>query len=376
MEGSDAPTARPRYARLDVLRALAAIAVMTFHFQSEQMWDAGPLGPVVEHGARGVFVFFVLSGFLVFRPFVAGPVGTWGYALKRMLRIMPAYLVALVLVTLLTGDPLLRQRPLEFLLLLQNYDFSLFQEIVPTAWTLVLEMQFYLLLPLAALGLVPLIRRRPALAVALLVAVGLLSMFLRMWAYMVPSMEPGVIVSVSLPALLWAFVPGMLLAQLMVTRPGVAARVATGPVALLAAGLIAVGWMTSGSPMLNAVAEVSLTMGVALLIPWLIRARTHEARPLRTLAWFGSVASYPFYLWHRTVMDEVRPLQLPGPAAWIVVLLATTIVGTISYRIVERPAMRLATRLADGRNPVATLRSWVSARQRGPQPGATAPTDG
>ena len=294
------------------MRALAAIAVMTFHFSSAGIWDAAPFSAVVEHGARGVFVFFVLSGFLVFRPFVEGPVDTGGYALKRVLRIMPAYIAALVLVTLLTGDPMLRQHPLEFLLLLQNYDLALFQHLVPTAWTLVLEMQFYLLLPMAALALIPVMRRWPALGAAVLVAVGLVSIVLLMWAYVVPPFEPAVIISSSLPALLWAFIPGMLVAQVLVTNPAAAARLATDRVALLAGGLICLGWMSGGTYLLDVLAELGLAVGVALLIPWLVRPRTHDVRPVRSLAWFGVVVSYPFYLWHRTVMDQVQPWHLAG----------------------------------------------------------------
>lgn len=330
----------------------------------------GPLGPVTGNGARGVFVFFVLSGFLVFRPFVEGPVGTRGYLLKRVLRIMPAYVAALLLVSMLTGDPMLGEHPLEYLLLLQNYDFALFQGVVPTAWTLVLEMQFYLLLPLFAVVLIPLLHRRAALGVALLVTIALVSMFLRMWAYMVPATEPGVIISVSLPALLWAFVPGMLVAYLLVARPALAARLANGKVALLAAGLIAFGWMGGGPQLVIAVAEVSLTAGIALLIPWLIRPRTHETRPIGTLAWFGLVVSYPFYLWHRTVMDGVAPLGLPGPLALGVVLVVTTVVGVLSFRLVERPAMRLANRLADRqheRSPGPAGESGQAALEGRPQ---------
>ncbi len=202
---------------------------------------------------------------------------------------------------------------------------------MPTAWTLVLEMQFYLLLPLAALALVPLMRRRPAFAVALLVAIGLVSISLRIWAYVVPPYAAGVIVSSSLPALLWAFIPGMLAAQLLVSRPAVAARLATNWFALIAVGLIGLGWMSGGSYLEDALAEATLAVGVALLIPWLVRPRTHDARPVRTLAWFGLVVSYPFYLWHRTVMDEIGPWHLTGPAAWLVVLVITTLVGVASY---------------------------------------------
>ncbi len=137
--------------------------------------------------------------------------------------------------------------------------------------------------------------------------------------------------------------------------------------------LIAVGWTTTGSAGQEALAEIGLALGVSLLILWLIRPRTQETRPVRTLAWFGLVASYPFYLWHRTVMEQVRPFDLPGPVTWIGVLLIATAIGVLSYRIVERPTMRLASRLAQRPDPVVAVRGWATTRMRGTRPASAAP---
>ncbi|HEY0444483.1 MAG TPA: hypothetical protein VGC90_09690, partial [Candidatus Limnocylindrales bacterium] len=42
----------------------------------------------------GVMIFFALSGYLLYGPFVRGPVAVAPYLVRRIARIMPAYLVA------------------------------------------------------------------------------------------------------------------------------------------------------------------------------------------------------------------------------------------------------------------------------------------
>ena len=68
------------------------------------------------------------------------------------------YVLALVGITLLSGERTFADHPAQFLLLLQNYDPALFQTFVPTAWTLVLEMTFYLALPIVAVAFLPVVR--------------------------------------------------------------------------------------------------------------------------------------------------------------------------------------------------------------------------
>ena len=110
----DAPS--ERLASLDALRMLAAIAVFTYHVSGE--WN--PRGSLVDGGYVGVSVFFVLSGFLLYRPFVAGPVKLRSFALRRVARIYPAYWFALVPMALLDWRGF-SSAPLAFITLTQNY---------------------------------------------------------------------------------------------------------------------------------------------------------------------------------------------------------------------------------------------------------------
>ena len=88
-------------AGLDGARALATLSVFFFH----ALWRTPalePLRPLLGHADIGVEVFFILSGFLVTRPLVAHavlgarPVRATDFWRRRLARIWPAYLVALV----------------------------------------------------------------------------------------------------------------------------------------------------------------------------------------------------------------------------------------------------------------------------------------
>src|SRR3954469_15306078 len=97
----------------DGLRALAALSVLTFHaayFAGIGVTDS-PLKPYTGRLEVGVSVFFVISGFLLYRPFVRArlddepPPRTAAYAWRRFLRIVPGYWVALTVVALWLGVP-------------------------------------------------------------------------------------------------------------------------------------------------------------------------------------------------------------------------------------------------------------------------------
>ena len=314
--------------------------VMAHHFVISGTWDMAPASAFFLNGYRGVLVFFVLSGFLVFRPFVAGPVETGGYVVRRIARVMPAYILALVGVTLLSGERTFTDHPAQFLLLLQNYDPQLFQTFIPTSWTLVLEMTFYLVLPIVAMAFLPVVRGRLPRGLAMLLALGVVSLLVHVSPG--AASAPGV-GSQSLPGMLWAFVPGMAVALVTVERPDLAARLANGYVAIIGAALVSAGWMLGNTPVLFMTADVFLVLGISLLIPWLTRPRTTpESWPIRRLAWFGVVVSYPFYLWHMAVMHSVVGAGLVGPLAFAITFGLVVVIGVASYRLVERPAMRWA----------------------------------
>src|SRR4051794_38574146 len=100
-----------RSAAVESLRAVAALGVMVAHawgfahgFGPSAADD--PVGRIVFGGGFGVFLFFALTGYLLFWPFVrrsfgdGSPVDLGRYALNRALRILPLYFVSVAVVLL------------------------------------------------------------------------------------------------------------------------------------------------------------------------------------------------------------------------------------------------------------------------------------
>ncbi|MCA4727179.1 acyltransferase family protein [Mycolicibacterium fortuitum] len=176
-----------RVAALTGIRAVAAILVVLTHAAyTTGKYGQGYLGLVYSRAEIGVPIFFVLSGFLLFRPWVAAasrasdPAAATEYtdpsvrryAWHRVRRIMPAYVVTVLIAYLLyhfrTAGPnpghtwmgLFRNLTLSQIYT-DNYLFSYLHQGLTQMWSLAVEAAFYVVLPLVAyLLLVVLCRRR------------------------------------------------------------------------------------------------------------------------------------------------------------------------------------------------------------------------
>jgi peptidoglycan/LPS O-acetylase OafA/YrhL len=165
-----------RIKSVEGVRGIACLTVIWFHlneiarnmhiwnlFQTNIVYNAIALG-----GSAGVTLFFVLSGFLLFMPYVKATLfesqrpATWRFYLRRMLRIIPGYYFSLGILILLTHPEYLRPDHLTrlglFLTLLMNTP-STFMKINGPYWTLAIEWQFYLILPWLAPGIGLIVRR-------------------------------------------------------------------------------------------------------------------------------------------------------------------------------------------------------------------------
>lgn len=184
-----APTPRPAFDRdipeVEALRGLAIALVVLMH--AEGMFNAtralaapvSPLRAYVLAGHTGVSLFFILSGFLLARPFLreasgGTPVSRPRFFARRALRIMPLYALMVVVATLVCASTVVDlRRGLPFLFFLNSVEgwstplpgFSW------VWWSLATEAQFYLVLPL--LPLVLRSRRGRAVGAALVVAYAL-----------------------------------------------------------------------------------------------------------------------------------------------------------------------------------------------------------
>jgi peptidoglycan/LPS O-acetylase OafA/YrhL len=156
--GTD-PVRGHAFPHLDGLRALAAFAVVATHagFQTGRALDSGPFAPFLARMDFGVTVFFLLSGFLLYRPFVAAalagrPAPAVGrFYLRRAVRILPAYWLAVV-VTLVTVAAVRLDLGgwLAYLTLTHPYVGTPVDPALSQMWTLTVELSFYAVLPLLA----------------------------------------------------------------------------------------------------------------------------------------------------------------------------------------------------------------------------------
>ena len=135
---------------LETLRGVAIVLVVLFHYHGilgiERSADATLVMRVIAAGNTGVTLFFVLSGFLLVRPFLSAlydgsPVSIMRFYRARALRILPAYLVMVGIAWCVTANPLLWKALVFVPLGYEAFPFAL------PWWTLCTEVQFYLLLP-------------------------------------------------------------------------------------------------------------------------------------------------------------------------------------------------------------------------------------
>src|SRR5690349_11274911 len=222
-----------RVASLTGIRAVAALLVVATHAAyTTGLYPQGYLGLVYSRMEIGVPIFFVLSGFLLFSPWVkaaatgAAPPSVRRYAWHRVRRIMPAYVVTVLAAYLLyhfrtagpnpghTWEGLFRNLTLTQIYT-DNYLYSFLHQGLTQMWSLAVEVAFYIVLPaLAYLLLVVLCRRRwrPGL---LLAGLGGLALLTPAWLILVHTTDflPDA-ARLWLPTYLVWFLGGMLLAAL------------------------------------------------------------------------------------------------------------------------------------------------------------------
>ena len=370
-----------RFPLLDPLRALAAIAVMVVHTSIfSGALDRPVAGRLLAHLDIGVPFFFLLSAFLLYRPFLHARVtGTprtsfTDYGRRRFVRVMPAYWLALTVAAIVPGvaGAFSGNWWVYYGLLMS---FPVYEPTgtcavdpyrcgISIAWSLSMEVFFYLTLPLYVLAMGWLARRwRGRWLVLELAAVALLSAISLVIQSSVPRSDLHTWLFFSPLGRGWWFGLGLGLAALSIhfrqrrdEHPVVAwLRRHPGPPVAAGALLYVASALTifDAQPTLAfPVGDVSdyviqyVLFGVIaalFLLPAIFGddggGLVRRALRHRTLGWLGLV-SYGIFLWHFPVLIVLLDAGVEGFAALTLLTFAgTTCCAALSYYLLERPLM-------------------------------------
>ncbi len=157
-------------AALDGVRALAFLLVFELHVNHSGVWSDGNndyISALFSVGGTGVTLFFVLSGFLLFLPYTQALLfekdwpQTKIFYLRRMLRIFPGYFFSLFILVMFTKPYFIQPHNWSQLIPFLTFTMAYHNSsglINGPYWTLAIEFQYYLLLPLIAIGILGLTR--------------------------------------------------------------------------------------------------------------------------------------------------------------------------------------------------------------------------
>ena len=364
---------------LDSMRAVGALAVLTTHtsFWAGDYLRYGTWGTFLARLDVGVAIFFVLSGFLLSRPhFVRAAAGTAApgtgrYLWKRFLRIAPLYVVAVAvaLIFIEANAALSVGDRVSTVFMLNTFVNPSNPAGLTHMWSLAVEVCFYLVLPVLMLLAVG--RRhklRPWRVLTLLVLLTALTI----WWHLDGAARVGEHSSGQpmewLPAYLTWFALGMMLALVQVlheqgtwsrlTAPIVSMGRSPGSCWALAAGLMLMAATPLAGPSMVAAPTPAQSLTKNLLYAGIgglivvsgvftvsgsgyVRAFGHGLA--RRLGWI----SYGIFALHLSVLHFVMwatgwPLfRGHAISIWLLTVALSLVAAELSYRIVERPALRL-----------------------------------
>ncbi len=330
---------------LDGLRAIAVLLVILSHAAITRGFPANHrLAHVLDKlGTTGVDVFFVLSGFLITSLLCreqarSRTIGLRAFYVRRILRIVPAYLCFLLFVaglSLAGRADIARGDWLAALTYTMNFRESPAWE-VGHIWSLSIEEHFYLLWPplfawlprrIAIWGLGGVLVLEPIVRTAVLAWSPAWSNTTELWTVM--RIDP--------------IAAGCLLALLSRSAAGVRALDVTVRFWPVAAALV-IG--SIAGEMLSAKFEVSVTPTMSVIglvgLVWATIRRVPRWLETRAVVAIG-VGSYSLYLWQEVFLN-------PRRFAWWNLfpqnLLFVTVLAALSYHLVEQPFLRMKARSA------------------------------
>jgi peptidoglycan/LPS O-acetylase OafA/YrhL len=333
---------------IDWLRAIAVLAVVAFHFEA----------PAVFGGFVGVDIFFVISGYLI-TGIIQSELqsGTFSFAQfyeRRVRRLLPALYAMVALTAIPSFHYLLTSERLEFfrsvaavVTFTSNFffwfqtgyfDHAAVEKPLLHTWSLAVEEQFYLALPLLLWALARVARGGRIALPVVLGALAMVSFALCIWLMHTDRSANAFFMS---PPRAWEFLIGGLIAfpGFQVLRSALALKIARGIALVLIAIPVFSLRQGPGFPGFNALlpcigATVFIWSGIG--VP---SQKRSQYSPLNVVRFFGQI-SYSLYLWHWPLFTFARfsKNSLVLDASDKIMLFALTVaISYLSWRFVEQP---------------------------------------
>lgn len=364
-----------KFEALDTLRGLAAFLVFVFHFHGAfqgKFAIPGVLQLAGESGHVGLDIFFVLSGFLIFRSLYLHGVNKQ-YFVRRFLRIAPIYYFSLIFVLLFIDHSYFFSLQglwniVSHSLFFQSFSSATYYGINPVLWSLSIELLFYIFLPIFFLITRHKIKRMIwgivfMIEICLIYRLGITA-FYSHW-----DATQRIIYTENLIGRFDQFAFGML-ASLATLKIGMAkslSKKASNFLKTLALALIVIG---SGGVVFGMTIfekyqsnfrdvlflQVFLHSFVGLATAFLIFGLSNSFSIIskiignKVFAFLG-VISYSFYIWHVIIIDQ--SVKLSGKIGlfsyeFLLVFLAILVFSSITYFFIERRYLAKKKYLLEG----------------------------
>ena len=343
---------------IDGIRAIAILSVVLYHSKV----------PFFTGGFTGVDIFFVISGYLIgghiFSELSAGTFSFLRFYQRRTKRILPAFYVVLVFIVL---AGLIVLSPFELRQLgrgavaatvcasniyfwLKNNYFATPSQLDPLlmTWSLGVEEQFYVVVPLL---MVLLVRIRRALLLPAIVVICVLSFLFSCFALE----KYPMLVFYLLPARAWELGVGVALGIGVVLGTGALSwkRKSFGPRLTQALSLSGLALMFApifllhtGSPF-PGLAALPSVVGTALVLAVPTSWMNRRLLSFPGLVFIGKI-SYSWYLWHWPLLAYLRIVSGQNPPALgiFITVILSFIVAVLSFYFIEQPLRRSTRRPA------------------------------